>query len=807
MRTIGRRGSSPRTGVVGATLVLLALFGLMLAPGVASAVAEGGTTPKAAPAPVNTVAPTLTGTPALGQTLSCSTGSWANNPTSYSYAWLRSGVPIAGQAGSSYVVQAADEGHAISCQVTASNGGGDYTIVGLPSGSYKVGFYAESEGENYLDQYYNGKAKFAEASAVSVTAPNATGGVNAELHAGGQIAGQAIDAVTRAPIANIFVCAEEYVEGKVENGGCSTTNSSGDYTISGLPSGSYTVEFSTFFSETRYATQYYDDKASLGEAQSVNVTAGATVPGIDAELRSLDENGQIAGLVTTAAHGTPLSNVEVCAYEKAGSEYFGGCTETNSSGDYTISGLSAAEYDVRFSPYVCTSSGCTQQNYVAQYFNDKTSYTEATPVQVKANQKTENIDAKLEEGGIIEGVVTKAAGGGAVENAYVCADGVGAVEDFGDCESTDASGKYVLQTLPTGEYRVTFYGVGNYLTQYYNDKSEYGTATPVPVTVAKKIENIDAKLAEGGQIVGRVTDASSHAPIAEVEVCAALGESIYDCADTNAGGEYTLMGLTSGSYTVSFNPYAEGVDYLPQADSSVGVETGNVHSGVNAELHPGAEIVGTVTDATTHGGVAEVDVCAEGVSSAIERCAVTTAGGTSATAASNALTIPGGNFTQAKPPKFDSKTDDIDFFFTFPTAGTLKWSLFFRNADVGFADSLGISLGADEPTLAEAARRKGKGKAKKCKKTEIKHHGRCVATLVSFASGSQSVSAGTVEVKVHADSRALKALKQGHTLHVSGTFTFQSALGGPPVAHSVSTVVHLSKKAAKGKGHGKGKKR
>ncbi len=230
---------------------------------------------------------------------------------------------------------------------------------------------------------------------------------------------------------------------------------------------------------------------------------------------------------------------------------------------------------------------------------------------------------------------------------------------------------------------------------------------------------------------------------------------------------------------------------------------------MNVELHAGGEISGTVTDASTHSGLANIVVCAEEVGGVDdESCAYTTTGAASVNATSNVLTIPSDNFTQAKAPSFNSKTDDIDFFFTFPTAGTLKWSLFFKNADVGFADSLGISLGANESALAEAARRKGKkAKPKKCKKTEIRYRGRCVATLVSFASGSQSVPAGTVEVKVHADSKALKALKSGHTLHVSGTFTFQSALGGPPVAHTVSTVVHPSKKATKGKRHGKHRRR
>lgn len=75
-------------------------------------------------APTSTAAPTLSGTAAVGQTLTCSQGQWAGNPTSLSYTWLRGATAIAGQAGSTYVVQEADQGQTISCMVTASNAAG-----------------------------------------------------------------------------------------------------------------------------------------------------------------------------------------------------------------------------------------------------------------------------------------------------------------------------------------------------------------------------------------------------------------------------------------------------------------------------------------------------------------------------------------------------------------------------------------------------------------------------------------------------------------------------------------------------------
>ncbi len=74
--------------------------------------------------PANTQAPDLTGTTAAGQTLSCSQGQWANPVASYTYRWLRDGGAIGGQTEATYVVQEADEGHALSCEVTATNSAG-----------------------------------------------------------------------------------------------------------------------------------------------------------------------------------------------------------------------------------------------------------------------------------------------------------------------------------------------------------------------------------------------------------------------------------------------------------------------------------------------------------------------------------------------------------------------------------------------------------------------------------------------------------------------------------------------------------
>jgi hypothetical protein len=78
-------------------------------------------TPTPTPAPVSTAAPVISGTDAVGHVLSVSTGSWSANTTGFRHQWLRDGIPIPGATHSTYTVQTADQGHALTCTVTASD--------------------------------------------------------------------------------------------------------------------------------------------------------------------------------------------------------------------------------------------------------------------------------------------------------------------------------------------------------------------------------------------------------------------------------------------------------------------------------------------------------------------------------------------------------------------------------------------------------------------------------------------------------------------------------------------------------------
>lgn len=75
--------------------------------------------------PINNVLPSIDGLRPVGSTLTVIPGTWAGNPSpTYTYQWLRDGVAIAGQTGTTYVTTEDDVGLAVTVVETATNTGG-----------------------------------------------------------------------------------------------------------------------------------------------------------------------------------------------------------------------------------------------------------------------------------------------------------------------------------------------------------------------------------------------------------------------------------------------------------------------------------------------------------------------------------------------------------------------------------------------------------------------------------------------------------------------------------------------------------
>lgn len=93
----------------------------------AGAQAAGGGTHVPVPpnAPVNTVAPSITGTAQVGQTLTGATGTWTGTPApTLTRQWLANDVAIVGATGATYVPVVGDVGKTIKLRVTGTNTSG-----------------------------------------------------------------------------------------------------------------------------------------------------------------------------------------------------------------------------------------------------------------------------------------------------------------------------------------------------------------------------------------------------------------------------------------------------------------------------------------------------------------------------------------------------------------------------------------------------------------------------------------------------------------------------------------------------------
>ena len=125
----------------------------------------------------------------------------------------------------------------------------------------------------------------------------------------GQITGHITDGSSN-DLQGVFVTARN-VNGTTRAG---TTNSSGNYTITGLSTGNYIVHFDAGGVVGDFASMYYNDKVIFSSANLVAVTDGQTTPNIDASLAA---GGTISGHVTDDSNAA-IEGVCVTAFSPDG---------------------------------------------------------------------------------------------------------------------------------------------------------------------------------------------------------------------------------------------------------------------------------------------------------------------------------------------------------------------------------------------------------------------------------------------------------------------------------------------------------
>jgi hypothetical protein len=213
-----------------------------------------------------------------------------------------------------------------------------------------------------------------------------------------------------------------------------------------------------------------------------------------------------------------------------------------------------------------------------------------------------------------------AEGGGPLQSVEVCPTPQPYTFEV-DCAETDASGNYLLPGLPSGDYQVYFSAWPHnlpYVSEFY-DNAHYSWEADLFHFDASQNAVLDVALAPGGSIAGTVSDENTHAPIAGIWACAIDQQGIPPrCALSDADGDYQLNGLPSGTYSVEYEG-GNRVNYLREfyedaqtwaAATDVNIIAPGLTPGIDAELAPGAEILGHVSDPGTGAPSRGVFVCA-----------------------------------------------------------------------------------------------------------------------------------------------------------------------------------------------------
>lgn len=509
-----------------------------------------------------------------------------------------------------------------------TDGDGAYTVTGLGTGDYVVLFEST---DRFIGEWYDDVRDPWDATLVSVTLGEDTSGIDAVLAEAARITGTVTGGALDEPIADCLVEAGHWVSTEYGDeyvaDNYTWTDEYGTYDLGYLPAGD---EFVFFGGSDAYVAEWYDDAkgtdggAPPADADPIALAEGQTVSDVNANLA---EAGLVSGTVTGGDPAEPVFDtiVEIGHWE-GGDFYYDSYGWTDEFGAYSIGGLAAGEYYVRFSG---------NDQYLAEWYDDApapdTSYppADADAVTVVGGESTTGIDAVLATAGRISGTVTAGDPAEGLWDSYVnvvhwesTPDGQELLWD-GDAW-TDEYGDYTVGGLAAGEYLVYFGGNSAYLGEWYdNVRGAWGAppedATPVAVAAGEDVTGIDAFLEDAGRISGTVTGGDAAVPVEDCMVIVGhmvndpdVGEQFVwdDYTWTDLDGAYGLGGLATGDYLVFFGGTDQfapewfdgvaGIDWSnPPANATVvEVTEGETTTDINANLSDAGHITGTVTGPT-----------------------------------------------------------------------------------------------------------------------------------------------------------------------------------------------------------------
>jgi hypothetical protein len=504
----------------------------------------------------------------------------------------------AGQAltGICVVAQSGDES-VFGFGLVASSRHGRYAFPALFAGRYKLYFRAAGCGNkgNYAFTWWRNGTSFATATPIKIVRRRVVRGIDPVLAPGGRVIGTLRGGSAHGkPVAG--ACIRAY--GRNGDTVGTRTTKTGGFFLKGLGTSRYDVEFDPGCPITKVSPYLFKEQEfKLTASHTRRVTAVLKI------------GARLTGVVRDS-RGHPLAGACV----EVEDDLFNSAT-TGPKGVYSVIGIEPGKFAVRF-------GGCgTAQSVTPQYYNDEPNGRSANRIRFRAGKIVSGINATLQPGGTLTGVVTDRAGH-PLKNVCVGAVSIGGSDEipagFQAIAASNANGHYLMRNLPPGPYEVTF-GCNStrYGSQWFNlePDSLAGSLLSIPAGLET---SLNGTVGPAGAIKGTVTNGSGR-PLGNICV-QAVDPTTKDFVGAEEGpltgghGRYLISSLAPGRYLVQFSSCVGG-NYATQwyrngtnlaTAKPVVVRSGQTTTGVDPALHVGGKIVGTVTGP---GGKPALDIC------------------------------------------------------------------------------------------------------------------------------------------------------------------------------------------------------
>jgi hypothetical protein len=316
------------------------------------------------------------------------------------------------------------------------------------------------------------------------------------------------------------------------------TDSSGNYTVEGLPTGSYYLHT---INDKGYIDKFYDNLPVPGTtwppegATPVSVKKGSNTPNINFRL---PKGGSISGRVTRDSDGDPVKDVTVGVYTPDWNLFKE--VKTDVSGSYTAPGLPSGGYFVKVS---------NNQGYIEEYYDDVTVEDRAALVTVKQGIATPGVNFGLSPGGSISGRVIRDLDGAGIEGVEVKI--YDTTWKLIRSAHTRSSGDYRIDGLSGGDYYASTRNAWNYVDMFYDNVLHRDKSKRITVRQGENTSDINLSLVPGGTISGRVAGEPDGKGLRNVYMIVYDKEWSYvNGAEVSLTGHYTVGKLPRGSYYV-----------------------------------------------------------------------------------------------------------------------------------------------------------------------------------------------------------------------------------------------------------------